>query len=618
MNTRLFLMLTVMLFTVACQPRQDTVGGPDAAPSQESATEPGTPDAADAAAFVTGAERRLEGLGQYSERMAWVQNNFITYDTEWFLARANAVLTAEQVELAGEAARFARTDGLDQDTRRKLDMLRTGITIPAPHDAAKNAEQAEIGARLKSLYGTGKYCRTENDCLVLGDLEEILAHSRDPRELLEAWDGWHRIAVPMKSLYAREVELANEGARELGFDDLGSMWRSSYEMEPQVFADELDRVWQQIKPLYEALHCDVRARLGDFYGTELVPQDGPIPAHLLGNMWAQNWSNIYDLVGPRSEAEDYDLSTILREKGFDPVSMVKAGEAFFTSLGFEKLPETFWERSLFVKPQDREVVCHATAFNIDEKEDVRLKMCIKVNEEDFKTIHHELGHDYYYLAYNPQSYLYRYSANDGFHEAVGDTLSLSITPKYLVQIGLLQSEPGPSGDIGLLLKAALDKVAFAPFALLVDQWRWKVFSGEIGPEDYNTYWWQLRQKYQGVSSPNDRPPDAFDAGAKFHVPANFPYTRYLLANVLQFQFLRALCEIAGDEGPIHRCSIYGSRAAGERLRAMLEMGRSKPWPEALEALTGSRKIDASAMLDYFAPLQEWLEGQNAGRHCGWQ
>jgi len=616
-NLRIILVLGVYTALAACHPPADGTGEPASVAVLQTGPGTGAPTAADAVAFVARAESRLAELGQYLERMTWVQNNFITSDTEWFLARANEALTAAQVGFAAEAARYAGLEGLDRDTARKLEMLRTGIVIPAPSDPAKNAEQAEIGAKLKSLYGKGKYCRSENDCLALGDLEDILAHSRDPAELLEAWDGWHRIAVPMKGLYAREVELANEGARDLGFADLGSMWRSSYEMDPSAFAAELDRVWQQIRPLYESLHCHVRAKLGEFYGTGLVPQDGLIPAHLLGNMWAQDWVNIYDLVGPQLAGADYDVTTILQEEGFDPIRMVRTGEAFFTSLGFDQLPETFWERSLFTKPEDREVICHAAAYNIDEKEDVRIKMCIKVNEEDFKTIHHELGHDYYYLAYNQQSYLYRYSANDGFHEAVGDTLSLSITPRYLVQIGLLPSEPDSAGDIGLLLKAALDKVAFAPFGLLVDQWRWKVFSGEVGPEGYNQLWWQLRREYQGISAPNDRPPDAFDPGAKFHVPANFPYARYLLANVLQFQFFRAMCDIAGNEGPVHRCSFYRSEEAGSRLKTMLEMGRSQPWPKALEALTGSSQVEASAMLDYFAPLQEWLDRQNAGRQCGW-
>ncbi len=617
MNSRTILIFGIITIVAACKPSADDAVSQAAALSPETTAEVSAPGAADAVAFVAQAEQRLAELGQYAERLSWVQTNFITYDTERLYASASEAMTAAQVEIAHAAARFVGVAGLDRDTARKLHMLRTDITIPAPRDAAKNAEQAEIGAKLKSLYGKGHYCRTENDCLALDDLEEILAHSRNPAELLEVWEGWHQIATPMKSLYARQVELANEGARELGFDNLGSMWRSAYDMEPAAFAAELDRVWQQIQPLYESLHCHVRAKLGEFYGTELVPQDGPIPAHLLGNMWAQSWINIYDLVGPQTGGAGYDLSAILHDKGFDPVRMVKTGEAFFSSLGFEELPETFWERSLFVKPADRDVVCHASAWDIDEKEDLRIKMCIKVDDEDFRTIHHELGHNYYQRAYNQESYLYRDSANDGFHEAVGDTLSLSTTPRYLVQIGLLEKEPDAAGDIGLLMKKALEKIAFTPFGLMVDRWRWKVFAGEVGPEGYNELWWQLRKQYQGVSAPNDRPPDAFDAGAKYHVPGNTPYSRYFLANVLQFQFFRALCDIAGNKGPIHRCSFYGSKEAGARLNAMLEMGKSQPWPVALEALTGSRQIDAAAMLDYFAPLQQWLDQQNAGRQCGW-
>jgi peptidyl-dipeptidase A len=467
------------------------------------------------------------------------------------------------------------------------------------------------------MYGKGEYCRADGDCLALDELENILAASRDPAELLDVWNGWHRVSPPMKALYARQVELANEGATELGFADLGTLWRSAYDMDPAQFPAELDRLWAQVSPLYNALHCHVRARLGEVYGSDVVPQDGPIPAHLLGNMWAQSWENIYDLVAPPASGPGFDLTAILQERDFDPIGMVKTGEAFYSSLGFEQLPQTFWERSLFVKPADRDVVCHASAWDIDEQDDLRIKMCIEVNAEDFKTIHHELGHNYYQRAYKEQSYLYRTSANDGFHEAVGDTLSLSITPEYLQQIGLLGQVPDASGDLGLLLRQALEKIAFLPFGLLVDQWRWKVFAGAVGPEGYNDLWWQLREQYQGVTAPNQRPIDAFDPGAKFHVPGNVPYTRYFLAHILQFQFYRALCAVAGNQGPIHRCSIYGNEQAGQRLNAMLEMGRSRPWPEALEALTGSPEMDATAILDYFAPLQAWLDEQNAGRQCGW-
>jgi peptidyl-dipeptidase A len=605
----LLVTLSLLLLVLACN-QQDDSGIPTGDANQELSVRA-------AVELIEQSEQKLEVLLQENERMAWVYSNFITEDTEKLSAEATRKYTAMQVELAAEAAKYNGIEGLDADTRRKLNILHSSITIPAPRDAAKTAEQSEIGARLNGMYGKGEYCYADGPCFDLGHLSDIMAESRDPDALLEAWNGWRMVSPPMKGLYARQVELANEGAVELGFSDLGSMWRSAYDMPPEDFPTELDRLWNEVKPLYEALHCHARAKLGEQYGTELVPQDGPIPAHLLGNMWAQDWSNIYPLVAPQTTVSSYDLTAILNDRGYDAITMVQMGEAFFSSLGFEELPATFWERSLFVKPEDREVVCHASAWDVDEKDDIRIKMCIKINAEDFKTIHHELGHNYYQRAYKNKTLLYRSSANDGFHEAVGDTISLSVTPKYLKKIGLLDHVPDSSGDIALLMKRALEGVAFLPFGLLVDQWRWKIFAGEAGPEGYNELWWQLREKYQGVKAPNARPINAFDAGAKYHVPGNTPYTRYFLARILQFQFHRSLCDIAGDEGPVHRCSIYGNKQAGERLSAMLEMGRSKPWPDELEALTGQREMDATAMLDYFAPLKDWLDQQNEGRRCGW-
>ncbi len=606
---RIFLTL-LPLMLLACEPMDEVTvtvsSNNDAEPTAEQAVE-----------FVLEAEAQLEKLGHEAERMAWVYSNFITEDTEKLAALSNKKFTARQVELAIQSAQFNDTQGIDGDTRRKLNILRNGIVIPAPSDAAKTAEQSEIGAKMGGMYGKGEYCYANGECLDLGHLSDIMAESQDPDALLEAWNGWRKISPPMKDLYARQVELANEGASELGFSDLGTMWRSAYDMPAEDFPGELDRLWGEVKPLYEALHCHVRAKLGEQYGTDLVPQDGSIPAHLLGNMWAQDWSNIYPLVAPEETVSGYDLNAILKDRGFDAITMVEAGEAFFSSLGFEELPATFWERSLFVKPEDRDVVCHASAWDIDEKDDLRIKMCIKINAEDFKTIHHELGHNYYQRAYNKETYLYRGSANDGFHEAVGDTIALSITPEYLQKIGLLENVPDASGDIALLMKRALEGIAFLPFGLMVDQWRWQVFAGEAGPERYNDLWWQLREKYQGVKAPNERPADAFDPGAKYHIPGNTPYTRYFIARILQFQFHRSLCEISGNEGPVHRCSIYGNKQAGERLNAMLEMGRREPWPVELEALTGQPNMDATAILDYFAPLKAWLDEQNEGRQCGW-
>lgn len=576
--------------------------------------------AADARKFLDAAEKRLFPLAVAGQRANWVQQNFITDDTERLAADANRDLTAATVELALEAQKFGGVD-LPADAARQLELLRLSIDFPSPRDPKLTQELADIAASLESDYGKGRWCPKgpQEKCLQLPDLERILSSSRDPKALADAWAGWHAIAPPMRQRFARQVEIANQGARDLGYRDLGVYWRAKYDMPPDDFARELDRLWTQVRPLYESLHAYVRARLAQTYGAANVPAHGPIPADLLGNMWAQEWANIYPLVAPPSSDPGFDLTTILQDRKTDPRGMVRYGEKFFVSLGFAPLPDTFWERSLFTKPADRDVVCHASAWSIDFRNDLRIKMCIEINAEDFRVIHHELGHNFYQRAYNQLPLLYQDSANDGFHEAIGDTIALSVTPEYLKKIGLLERVPPESADIGLLLHQALDKVAFLPFGLLVDQWRWKTFSGEVTPANYNQAWWELRRKYQGVAPPVPRSEADFDPGAKYHVAADVPYARYFLAHVLQFQFHRALCREAGYSGPLHRCSIYDSKAAGARLASMLAMGRSKPWQEALESMTGEKQMDATAILDYFAPLKRWLDEENRklGATPGW-
>jgi peptidyl-dipeptidase A len=578
--------------------------------AQEAAT------AEEAEAFLTGAEEKLLELVIELSRAQWVQSNFITDDTDILAATAYERMIAEAMEFAKGATRF---DGLElpYDTARRLKLLKLALTLPAPGDPEQRAELTRIATGMESAYGRGKYCPEDGECKTLGELSRIMASSRDANELLEAWTGWRTISPSMRDDYERFAELGNKGAQELGFADLGALWRSKYDMDPDAFRAELDRLWSQVRPLYESLHCYVRGELSENYGADVVPAEGPMPAHVLGNMWAQTWSNIYDLVAPATGDAGFDLAELLKANGVDERGMVRYGERFFTSLGFEPLPDSFWERSLFTKPADREVVCHASAWDIDQVDDIRIKMCIEINAEDFSTVHHELGHNFYQRAYSIQPFLYRESANDGFHEGVGDTVALSVTPEYLVQVGLLDKAPDASADLGVLLKMALDKVAFLPFGLVVDQWRWQVFSGEASPDEYNDAWWKLREKYQGVRAPVGRTEEQFDPGAKYHVPSNTPYTRYFLAAILQFQFQRALCETAGYDGPLHRCSIYGNEEAGEKLIRMLEMGSSRPWPAALEAVTGQREMDATAILDYFAPLRTWLDEQNEGRQCGW-
>jgi peptidyl-dipeptidase A len=580
-----------------------------------------TVTAADADAFIERAERELAELSVISARAQWVNATYITEDTDALAAHFGTIGTQTQVRLANEAARFANVQGLSYDTRRKLDILRTGITLPAPTATpAAAAELNQIATRLQSAYGRGRGTMN-GETLTGNEIEARMGTVRNPQHLQEMWTSWNNnVGSPMRQDYARMVQIANEGARELGFSDTGAMWRSVYDMPPEEFAALTDRLWNQVKPLYDELHCFTRAGLNRKYGDQVQPATGPIRADLLGNLWAQEWGNIYDVVAPRTTGQpSYDLTQLLTRRGYTPERIVRQGEAFFSSLGFAPLPATFWQRSMITQPRDREVVCHASAWDVDNVEDLRIKMCTRVNADDFVTVHHELGHNYYQRAYNRQPFLYLNSANDGFHEAVGDTIALSITPEYLQQIGLLNRNQMPTAeqDRDLLLRQALDKIAFLPFGLMVDRWRWGVFSGQTAPTDYQRSWDALRLQYQGIVPPTARTEANFDPGAKYHVPASVPYTRYFLARILQFQFYQAACRQAGWTGPLHRCSFYGNREVGRRLNAMLEMGASKPWPDALEAFTGSREMSGDAMIAYFEPLLTWLREQNRGRRCGW-
>ena len=571
--------------------------------------------AQDAEKFLTDVEKEMVQLGLEGARAEWIYSNFITEDTAALSAAASQKSTEAGVRFAMAAAKFDDVK-VNDEQRRKLNGLKQSLVMPAPQDEAKSAELAQIGSKLGGMYGKGTYTTKDGETLSLGDMTSTMASSRDYDELLDMWQGWRTISPEMKPLFSRQAELGNEGARGLGYSDLGAMWRSNYDMPADEFAKELDRLWGQVKPLYDELHCYVRSELGKTYGEDKVPQDKPIPAHLLGNMWAQSWGNIYDLVAPENADPGYDVTKQLEKHGYDEIKMVKGAETFFTSLGFDALPETFWTRSLFTKPEDRDVICHASAWDLDAKDDIRIKMCIKKTGEEFNVIHHELGHNFYQRAYKNQPVYFQNSANDGFHEAIGDTIALSVTPKYLKEIGLIDTIPDESKDIGLLMKMALEKIAFIPFGLMVDQWRWKVYSGEVAPENYNSAWWELREKYQGVAAPIDRDANAFDPGAKYHVPGGVPYSRYFLAHIQQFEFHKALCEISGNTDPIHRCSIYNSKEAGKALNTMLEMGSSKPWQQAYKVLTGTEQMNATAVLDYFAPLQTWLKEKNQGKQCG--
>ena len=618
--------------------------GPNGGGSTVDLSTPGT--AAEALSFIADVNKGFQKVTDQEQRAGWINENFITDDTDALAADASEATMTFLSQKNREAVRFnAVMKDLPPDVQRQFKRLRILYPLAPPNEEKERAELAKLTVDMTSTYGKGKYCslklkkwlpKPEGDetdkqkkdaaegCLTLGDLSKVLEESRDWDELLEAWKGWRTVSVTpnkdgvtMKQQYQRYVEIGNKGARDNGFKDVGELWRSGYDMDPAAFQGETDRLWKQVKPLYDDLHCYARKRLREKYKGKIADK-APIPAHLLGNMWTQDWTHVEDILRPYKGEPELDVTKGIEQKKWSSKKMVSTAEDFFVSLGLQKLPDTFWDRSLFDKPRDREVVCHASAWPITMDGDVRIKVCAKPNEEDLITLHHELGHDYYFLAYDKQIPLFQDGANDGFHEGIGDTLALSVTPDYLKKLGLIGDVPkNDKAEINVLMHRALEKVAFLPFGKLIDEWRWDVFSGKVTPANYEKAWDDLILKYQGVAPPVARSEADFDAGAKFHVPANTPYMRYFLAAIYQFQFHRALCKASGYSGPLYKCSIYGSKEAGARLEAMLAMGASKPWPEALKAISGETALDASAILDYFQPLDDWLKKENQGEQCGW-
>ncbi|MGX5671853.1 M2 family metallopeptidase [Thermomonas sp. XSG] len=602
--------------------------------------------------FVARVNEEVRKLSTELNSAQWLSNTYINGDSELIAAKANERWLAQLNVWIEQSKRY---DGqqLKPETARALKLLKLWTAMPAPKDPKKLEELTQLATRMEGMYGAGSYCTGEGaarTCRDIGQLSDVLAKSRDYDAQLDAWQGWHTISVPMRKDYVRFTELVNEGAKEMGFADAGEMWRSGYDMSPAELASESDRLWGQVKPLYEQLHCYARTRLDAQYGKDKGEvAGGLLPAHLMGNLWQQDWSNLWDILQPYKAAGSLDINSALErmaaadlarelakpaaagtsaaERSFaaqraaqlaTAKAMTERAQDFYVSLGMPKLPESYWQKSQFIKPMDRDVVCHASAWDMNMAGDVRTKMCIVPSEEELTTIYHELGHIYYDLAYNKQPPIFQNGAHDGFHEAIGDTIVLAMTPQYLASVGLVDA-PKQSQEalINAQMRMALAKVAFLPFGLMIDRWRWGVFDGSIKPDGYNKAWWELKAKYQGVAPATARGEDFFDPGAKYHVPGNTPYTRYFLSHILQFQFYKALCDASGHKGPLYECSFYGNKEAGQRYWAMLSKGNSQPWQQTMKELTGGEKMDASAVLEYFAPLQTWLKEQNAGSTCGW-
>ncbi|KAJ6635505.1 Angiotensin-converting enzyme, partial [Pseudolycoriella hygida] len=516
----------------------------------------------------------------------------------------------------------------DPDVRRQL-MLLKNIGTAALSDADLDS-LTRIRTSMSGIYSSAKICPYERPVCDLEteglsldpQIEErlaTLAKSGDNyNEMLYLWEEWReKSGKLMRDQYKEYVALSNKAAVANGFKDNGEMWRARYEHNNLV--ELVDKLWSEVEPLYHELHRFVRHRLSDVYSMVNIG-DPLLPAHVFGNM-AQNWGHLYELTRPFPNASDVDVTSKMIDLEFDEYRMYNMSDEFYMSLGLPTSFVSYNPPSIIVKPTDRTITCHASAWDFCDGEDFRIKQCTKINMEDFLVVHHEMGHIMYYLMYKDQPQIYRTGANPGFHEAVGDTIALSVaTPKHLAAVGLLENYADSEADnINALYKMALERVAFLPFGLLIDKWRWDVFDGTTPESQWNQHWWELREKYQKIKAPTFRGEEFFDPGAKYHIPADSQYIAYFVAHILEFSFYRSLCIAAGEYDPnnstsqLHKCDYYNSEAAGNKLRAGLSLGYSKHWSEALQELTGSPEISSSALMEYFAPLYDFLKAENDKR-----
>ncbi|KAM3956774.1 angiotensin-converting enzyme-like isoform 2-T2 [Aphomia sociella] len=561
---------------------------------------------------------------------AWqYESNITTYNEEYML-QVSLEIAEEEKESWKETMSYLWHEFEDEDLKRMFRKYSELGTSALPEDLNQRLLQAV--SNMQTIYAKATICdykdRNKCDLHVEPDVTNIFANSEDPEELKYTWLEWHKAAgAPSRGNFTEYVQMDNEAAKLNGYDSVAEWWLSEYEADDSE--DQFASLWSQIKPLYQQIHAYVRRQLRLKYGEDIVSAKGPIPAHLLGNIWAQTWGNVEKFTRPYPNKPDVDVTSALIAQNYTALKMFKTAEEFFKSLNLTAMPDMFWEKSIIEKPDDgRDLVCHASAWDFYDGEDFRIKQCTTITAAFFKTTHHEMGHIQYYLQYKDQPVVYRRGANPGFHEAVGDVIALSVsTPKHLKVMGLLEDGPEDAeSNINQLYKMGLDKIVFLPFGYLLDLFRYGVFRGTTTTRDYNCHFWRLRETLQGVEPPAPRSEDDFDAAAKYHVAADVEYMRYYISYIIQFQFHRALCQLAGEYSPgdsdklLSTCDIYRSQPAGEALGKMLQMGSSKPWPDAMEALTGQRNMDASGVLEYFEPLYKWLKTENerTGEYIGWE
>ncbi|NXG01256.1 ACE2 enzyme, partial [Sakesphorus luctuosus] len=581
--------------------------------------------------FLEEFNRMAEDISHESSIASWHYNTNITEENAKKMNEASAKWSTFYDEASKNASSFSV--GSIEDNLIKLQIQTLQDRGSSVLSSEKYNRLGTVLSTMSTIYSTGTVCKINDpsECLVLEPgLDAIMADSTDYNERLWAWEGWRAdVGRMMRPLYEEYVELENEVAKLNNYSDYGDYWRANYEAKfPKDYEysrdqliEDVEKTFEQIKPLYQQLHAYVRHHLERVYGPKLISSTGCLPAHLLGDMWGRFWTNLYALTVPYPAKPNIDVTSAMVQKGWNAIKIFEAAEAFFTSIGLYNMTDGFWRNSMLTEPTDgRKVVCHPTAWDLG-KNDYRIKMCTKVTMDDFLTAHHEMGHIEYDMAYSAQPYLLRSGANEGFHEAVGEIMSLSAaTPEHLKSLGLLEPtfQEDEETEINFLLKQALTIVGTMPFTYMLEKWRWMVFRGEITKQEWTKRWWEMKREIVGVVEPVPHDETYCDPAALFHVANDYSFIRYYTRTIYQFQFQEALCKAANHTGPLHKCDITNSTAAGERLRQLLALGRSKPWTEALQNVTGEKYMNATPLLHYFEPLYEWLKKNNSGRFIGWK
>ena len=562
--------------------------------------------------FITAYTDQFVKLYYQSAQAEWRSNTHIVEgDSSNRIAtqQANEALASftgskENIEKAREF--LSKKDQLSEIQVKQLERILYAAannpqTVPELVEKRIKAEAEQV----EKLYGFNFSLRGKD--ISPNDMDEILRTSSDPDERLAVWTASKEVGKDLKSGLADLKELRNKTVQALGYDDYFAYQVSDYGMSTAEMMALNQRLVSELLPLYRELHTYARYELAKRYGVKEVPD--MLPAHWLPNRWGQDWNAMVNVEG-------VDLDGALSDKPRE--WLMEQGERFYKSLGFGPLPASYWEKSsLYPLPEDAgyKKNNHASAWHMDLQEDVRCLMSIVPNRDMYETVHHELGHIYYFMAYtNPNvPPLLREGANRAYHEGIGSLMGLAAMQKpFLAGLELIPESAG-SDDMQSLLKEALNYVVFIPWSAgVMTEFEHDLYATDLSADQYTARWWDLKKKYQGIVAPNERGPEYCDPASKTHINNDAAqYYDYALSFVLLFQLHDHIAGKILHQDP-RATNYYGSKEVGTFLQGILEKGASGDWRKMLKEKTGE-DLSARAMLSYFEPLMGYLKEQNKGR-----